>query len=166
MLAIDKAFLHKLALLCDHCLHTPSFARDVCKRCMYHAVSTRSNCSDKTFSFRESCPPHFRNVWGRKLNHCFIDANVISCSWHGPCCTDWSRAQWFVCAVLDEGLTLHPGCGCFTCSSRICTVSKNMKKEQHWNWETEVCIFFLLGRAISTVENEFASRLRSEHCSS
>jgi len=79
------------------------------KRClqtvygMYHTVSTRSNCSDKTFSFGESCgrcPPRFITVWGRKLNRCSLIlalsvAHDIKSrpSLRLSCCTDCSHAQ-------------------------------------------------------------------------
>jgi hypothetical protein len=83
MLAIEKAFFHQLAVLCDHCTYSLSFARDVCKRCMYHTVSTCSYCSDKTCSFHESCgryPPHFFTVWGRTA--LLMLALSVSVSWH------------------------------------------------------------------------------------
>jgi len=141
--SIAKLFLHQLTVLCDHCLHIPSFARDVCKRCMYNTVPTRSSCSDKTCSFaipaayvpHVSSPSGAANWTTASLMLALSVAHDIKSrpSLRLSCWTDWSHAQWYMYSVLDEGLTFLPGCGCFTCPSRVCTVAKNVKKEQHWN---------------------------------
>lgn len=168
MLAIEKTFLHQLTVLWDHCLHT----RDVCKRCMVCTTPCPRVLTAAIRRVPSANPaadvPHISSPFGAanwttaSLMLALSVAHDIKSqpSLRLSCCTDCSNAQWFLYAVLDEGLTFRPGCGCFTCPSRICMVAKNVKNEQHWS-------LYLTSHFDRRIwDRKVASQLSSDLCSS